>query len=134
MNNITPDENKSRGASPQKQVSIEIPFEALAKDKHLKRVADAGVGDTIVVTLGTNPTTGFTWPDIARIGSKEILQQTDHKLIILRQANNVGAPGKDVWTFKANQKGTTTISLDYSRPWERGEKSEWTFEVTVRVK
>jgi len=77
----------------------------------------------VVVTLGSNPTTGIEWPDMAQIGNKEILQQT----------GVVGASGKDVWTFKALKKGMTTISMDYSRPWETIEKAEWVFKATITV-
>jgi len=46
----------------------------------------------------------------------------------------VGAPGKEVWTFKALKKGTTKIAMEYSQPWEGGEKGGWTFNLTVVVK
>jgi inhibitor of cysteine peptidase len=133
MNSVNPNENKPREGSPEKQVSVEISFEDLAKDKHLNRVANVHVGDTIILTLGSNPTTGFTWPDIVKISNEEILKQTDHKFIRLRQLQNIGASGKDIWTFKANKKGTTKISLDYSRPWEGGEKREWTLNATINI-
>ncbi len=36
--------------------------------------------------------------------------------------------------FKALKKGSSTIYLEYSRPWEGGEKGEWTCTVNVVVK
>ena len=45
----------------------------------------------------------------------------------------VGAGGVENWTFKALAKGETTISMEYSRPWEGGEKAAQTFELTVVV-
>ena len=45
-----------------------------------------------------------------------------------------GTPGQEVWTFEALKKGSSTVSLEYDRPWEGGEKGEWTFELTVVVK
>ena len=45
-----------------------------------------------------------------------------------------GTAGQEIWTFKALRPGTSTISMDYSRPWEGGEKGEWTFKLTVVVK
>jgi len=45
-----------------------------------------------------------------------------------------GTPGKEVWTFKTLKKGTTEVSMEYSRPWEGGEKAEWTFDLVVTVK
>ena len=109
--------------SPTKPISIEISYEDFTEGKYFTWVANADVGDKVVVTLGSNPTAGFEWPDMAQIGNKEILQQT----------GVVGASGKDVWTFKALKKGTTTISMDYSRPWETIEKAEWVFKATITV-
>ena len=44
-----------------------------------------------------------------------------------------GTSGKEVWTFKTLNAGTTEISMDYSRPWEGGEKAEWTFVAAITV-
>ena len=62
----------------------------------------------------------------------------DHKLVY-PEANGdktpaPGTPGEEQWTFKATGEGTTQISMEYSRPWEGGEKGEWTFVLTVIVK
>jgi inhibitor of cysteine peptidase len=46
----------------------------------------------------------------------------------------VGAPGKEIWTFKALKKGTSTISMEYSQPWPNGTKAAETFDLTVVVK
>ena len=119
--------------SSTRQVSREITYEEFMKDQHFSWVADADVGETVVVTLGSNPTTGFKWPDIAQIGNQEILKQTDHRYVSPQQTGVLGASGKDTWTFKALKKGTTIISMDYSRPWESGAKVEWTFVATITV-
>ena len=119
--------------SPTKQVSMEIPYDDFIKDKHFTWVANADVGDTIAVTLGSNPATGFKWPDIAQISDSAILKQLDHKFVSPDQKGIAGASGKDVWMFKAIEKGTTDISMEYSRPWEGGEKGEWTFIATITV-
>ena len=56
------------------------------------------------------------------------------KFIPPEKTEVVGASGKDVWKFKTLKKGTTTISMDYSRSWEGGEKEEWTFKATINIK
>jgi len=121
------------GCSSGNNIKFEIPYEDFFEDQHFTWEANADIGDTIVVTLGSNPTTGFTWPDIAQIGNKEILKQVDHTFIPPENTGIVGSSGKDVWIFKAQKKGMTTISMDYSRPWEGGEKGEWTFKATINV-
>ena len=120
--------------SNSSQVSLEIPYEDFTEDQHFNWVANAEIGYTIMVTLGSNPTTGFTWPDIAQISNQEIVKQTDHKFVSPDQTAVPGASGKDMWTFKALKTGTTTVSMDYSQPWEDGEKAEWTFIATIIVK
>ncbi len=121
------------GASPPKEASIEVTIDEFMDEKNITReieVADDGV---ITVVLGSNPTTGFSWTETARIANASILEQTENKLILPEGKNLVGSPGNQVWTFKALQKGTTTVNMDYSRPWEGGEKAEWTFELIVTV-
>jgi inhibitor of cysteine peptidase len=61
------------------------------------------------------------------------VEQTGHEYVA-PTSDLMGAPGKEVWTFKALEKGTTIIAMQYSRPWEGGEQAEWTFSLTVIVK
>ena len=115
-------------------VSLKIPYEDFLEDQHFTWAANADIGDTIMVTLGSNPATGFTWPDIAQISNHEIVKQTDHNFVSPGQTAVLGASGNDVWTFKALKTGTTIISMDYSQPLEGGQKAEWTFIATIIVK
>jgi predicted secreted protein len=39
----------------------------------------------------------------------------------------------EFWTFKALMKGTSTISMEYSQPWDGGTKKAQTFSLTVTV-
>jgi inhibitor of cysteine peptidase len=85
------------------------------------------------VTLCSNPTTGFQWSKNADIADETVLQQYEHNSIPPEGTEVIGTAGKDVWSFKSMKAGTTTISFEYSRPWEGGEKGEWTFELNVVV-
>jgi inhibitor of cysteine peptidase len=91
-------------------------------------------GSTFTVTLCSNPTTGFQWSESARIGDTSVIEQMSHEFVSPSNTEAVGVPGSEVWTFKALKKGTTTIHMDYSRPWEGGEKGTWTFDLTATVK
>jgi inhibitor of cysteine peptidase len=91
-------------------------------------------GNTFTVTLCSNPTTGFQWTEAARISDTSVVEQVSHEFVSAENTGVVGAPGAEVWTFKALQKGNSTIHMDYSRPWEGGEKCTWTFDLTVAVK
>ncbi|HEY86622.1 MAG TPA: protease inhibitor I42 family protein, partial [Dehalococcoidia bacterium] len=86
------------------------------------------------VTLCSNPTTGYRWSEFAVISDPTVLEQVDHVYTPPEVENVVGAAGKDTWIFKELKKGMTNISLEYSQPWEGGEKGHWTFSFTVVAK
>ena len=121
-------------APAPKETSIEVSCDDFTKSQHISKEMEVAVGGLFTVTLCSNPTTGFSWSELARIGDQSVLQQTDHKFIAPQAKGMMGAPGNEVWTFKAFKKGQTIISMEYGRPWEGGEKDAWTFNLTVVVK
>jgi inhibitor of cysteine peptidase len=122
------------GASIPKEASIEVPIDEFSETKHITKEIEVPDGGILTVTLGSNPTTGFSWGEAAHIEDAPILQQIDSELLLPEGEGQVGVPGQQVWAFKALQKGNTTINMEYSRPWEGGEKAEWTFELIVTVR
>ena len=118
-----------------KQVAVEASCDDFMKQQHISQEVEVAAGDSLTVTLCSNPTTGFEW-ESAKISDQTVLQQVDHKFISPESEPPPppGTAGQEVWTFKALKKGESTISIDYSRPWEGGEKGEWTFVLTVTVK
>ncbi len=119
-----------------KQVSVDVSCDDFMKLKHISQEVEVAVDGSLTVTLCSNPTTGFQWVESAQISDQTVLQQTDHKWVVPESEPPPppGTPSQQVWTFKALKKGTSTISMEYSRPWEGGEKGEWTFVLTVTVK
>ena len=118
-----------------KQVSVEASCDDFMEEQHISKEVEVAVDGSLTVTLGSNPaSTGFLWSEAAQIGNQTVLQQTDHEFVPPEQTGVVGASGQQVWTFKTLKKGESTISMDYSRSWEGGEKAEWTFVLTVVVK
>ena len=120
-----------------KQVSVEVSCDDFYKQQHIGKEVNVAAGDSFTVTLCSNPTTGFQW-ESARISDQTVLEQVDHKFMPPADLGDrpppPGSPGKEVWTFQALEKGTSTVSVEYSRPWEGGEKGEWTFTLTVVAK
>jgi len=121
--------------APPKQVSVEVSIDDFMNVSTISREVEVAKGDTVTVILGSNQTTGFQWSEQAQIGDITILEQTNHKYISPEAGTQtVGAAGKEEWTFKALKSGTTTVAMEYSRPWEGGEKWVWKFNLTVEVK
>jgi len=119
--------------APSTGTSIEGSCDDFGQQPHMSKQINVAAGDIFTVTLCSNATTGFEWSESAQISDQTVVQQTGHGFVG-PDTGLVGAPGKEVWTFKALKKGTSTIALEYSRPWEGGEKGEWTFNLTVAVK
>jgi len=111
-------------SSSPKQVSAD----ASSSGKQIEIAA----GGSFIVTLDSNATTGYSW-ELKGISNPAILEKTDNKYVA-PTSGLMGAGGKEVWTFKALKTGTTTLSMEYSQPWEGGQKGANSFNVTVVVK
>lgn len=120
-------------AVAQKQGLINLTCDDFISQNHIIGELSVKAGDSFTVTLCSNPTTGFQW-ESAVITEPSVLTETNHQFFGPEDENLVGAAGRDVWTFQALKKGTSNISIAYSRPWEGGEKAEWTFTAAVTVK
>jgi len=92
-------------------------------------------GESLVLALESNPTTGFQWV-LVENSDQTALQHAGHKYVPYENTDPPlpGVGGKELWTFKALKKGTSTISMEYSQPWEGGEKAAETFVLTVLVR
>jgi len=110
--------------APQ-ELSVDISYSG-------KEVALAN-GGTLTVTLESNPSTGYSWNENAKIIDKTVIQQTDHRLQPALTPLP-GAGGLEIWTFKAIKPGKTIISMEYHRPFESGIEPTKTFGLAVVVK
>jgi predicted secreted protein len=123
-------------------LNVEISIDELSREKHIARQIEITYPGALVVTLGSNPTTGFSWNEDAITDDVGVLTQIEHKVLTqtghenvpIEETGIIGASGKEVWIFTAVNSGETTLSFEYRRPWEGGEKAEWTFELAVTVK
>jgi len=74
-------------------------------------------GETFKLILDANPTTGYKWQLAKPLDEYYVrLKNSDYKP---PDKQYVGAPGKEIWTFKARVKGKTKILFQYIRPWEK---------------
>ncbi len=97
------------------------------------KTVKATVGQTIVVSLKGNATTGYRWA-VANAGGPTL--QPVGKIAYRTgpaPKGMVGVGGMYVATFKAAQTGTATIELQYRRAWEKGKAPAKTFKATVVV-
>lgn len=111
----------------------ELTCEMFQEQPHHSGDIVLGVDGTLTVILCSNPTTGFQWSESPEINDPTVLQQVDHKYEP-PETDLLGAAGKKIFTFKTLKKGVSTIHFEYSRPWEGGEKGEWTFDLEVHAR
>lgn len=122
-------ETKSQG--PQ-TTTIEISYDELLNQKQISRSVTLALGDYLQVSLGSNASTGYEWEDKMLISDPKVITQTGHENIA-PAADKPGAPGSEVWMLQTMERGQTTVSTTYGRPWPGGEKDTWVFTVNVTV-
>lgn len=126
------------GAAPQepsgpRTTTVVVSYDELLDQKVTTRAVTLAVGDTLQVSLASNPSTGYQWAEQMTISDPDVLAQAGHETI-KAGADRPGAAGSEVWALQAIGLGTTTVTTRYGRPWEGGEKDAWTFTAEVTVK
>lgn len=89
-------------------------------------------GETIVLQLDENPTTGFTWE----------VSQTDATILTLQDSTYVPEPGNPgetgrggthIWTFVTKHPGTAHLQLKNWRSFEGASSATQWYNVTLEV-
>ena len=132
--------SKSDEATPASAASIAIPSGASkVKPMAVSLIAGGGTetktasltpGDTLVVILESNASTGYVWslttqpdPSVLASEGKQIQPPT---------TPIPGAAGHQVFTFSATASGTTEFTLSYAQPFGDEKPAQVdTFDVTV---
>jgi predicted secreted protein len=89
-------------------------------------------GRQFSLTLESNPTTGYQWELAKPIEGSCVALVTNQ--FVRAKSKLSGAPGKEVWRFKALRAGEATIELKYVRPWEKGVEPAQKTNVVVVVR
>jgi len=113
-----------------RDINVEITCDQFNENHHARNEFQVEIGDKIRAKLCSNPTTGFKWE--YEMSNENVIKEEDYDFEE-PEGGVVGAPGVEVWTFEAVNKGTTEVRMAYSQPWEGGEKEVWTYTITVTV-
>lgn len=87
--------------------------------------------DRIIVSLCSNPTTGFQWQLKDVSGKVDMLNLEDNQYLPPEDSSAIGASGKEVWTFGVHRKGSANITMAYQRPGGDNSTATWTFKLMV---
>lgn len=94
---------------------------------------DLHTGQTVTVSLPSNPTTGFRWtvldaaPGVLRSLGPEVYSTPE-------DAGLVGGAGKSLWRYQVYQAGEARLHMTYQRPWETDVAAEKTIDCAIRVR
>ena len=91
---------------------------------------DLTTGQTLIVKLKGNPSTGYGWSvsgDPAPLHLKKSYPERS-------KSGMAGAPQTTVFQFSAASAGVANLSLVYRRPWEHNTAPARTFTVRVNVR
>ena len=77
------------------------------------------IGDTLQVTLHSNPSTGYAWED--QWSRERILKSCSEKHYepLKTEKSRIGGGGVEDFQYLATGRGTTTLTFSYVRPWEK---------------
>lgn len=80
------------------------------------------VGETKQIELRANPSTGYSWVPTTKIEENPyiVLMKSDFKKV--NRNGMAGSSSVQYWKIKGKQKGSTTLTLEYKRPWEKNVK------------
>ncbi|CRI58695.1 MULTISPECIES: protease inhibitor I42 family protein [Pseudomonas] len=90
------------------------------------------VGQTLTLTLPSNPTTGYRW--LVQNPASEILRSLGPEVYSSpEQAGIVGSGGLSSWRFQAKAAGEGHLILVYQQPWAPEVRPVQTFDCAIRV-
>jgi inhibitor of cysteine peptidase len=113
-------------ACSQQQQEIQATIDDAGREMQLKK------GQTLVVTLEGNPTTGYSW-EVAEPLDEQVLRQAG-EAEFKAESDLVGAGGVQILRFEAVNAGQITLKLVYHRPWEKDVEplEAYSLQVVVR--
>lgn len=89
-------------------------------------------GQTLLLMLPSNPTTGHRWvmhnraPSILNPLGPEVFNTPE-------KTSMVGSAGQSVWRYKAARSGTGHLMMVYQQPWAPEARPERVFDCTITV-
>ena len=120
-------------AVPAAAAAVTIDCDAFMATPNATPAVDAPAGSAVIVSLCSNPSTGFRWedpvssdPSIASVGGWTYVAPAD--------AAQPGAGGTEVLTLVAGATGHATVTASYGQPWDGGQKGTWTLTLDIVVR
>lgn len=90
------------------------------------------VGESFMITLESNPTTGYKWESgfdqsLLKLVKSEYKQDAS-------KPGMVGVGGREQFTFAGLKAGDAQVKMTYKRPWEQQSADAKVLTFTVKIK
>jgi inhibitor of cysteine peptidase len=115
-------------AAPQKSAASMVTI----TDQDNGKDIDLPAGDTLVVRLKGNPSTGYTWAIKGDPSPLRLVKSSTRKNG--QTGHAVGAPVTQEFRLTAVSAGMASLTLEYRRPWEYTSGPARTFSVKVNAR
>jgi predicted secreted protein len=119
-------------AVPPAAAAVSVDCDAFAATPQATAAVDAPAGSAILVSLCSNPTTGFRWSDPA--SSDPSIVSVGGWTFVAPTEDAAGAPGTEELMLIAGSTGHATVTASYDQPWDGGTKGAWTLTLDVVVR
>jgi inhibitor of cysteine peptidase len=120
-------------SKPATQAANTKPTELVVTESDAGKTLKLGDHTVAAISLAGNATTGYSW-SVTKIEGSALKQAGDIQYVPDRtRPGIVGSGGTSIARFRAAKTGHATITLGYSRPWEKGTPPIKTFTVTLVV-
>ena len=102
----------------------------------ISQTVNLGVGQTMDISLDSNPTAGFRW-FLSQTPDPSVVVVETHAFMPDREAGGLaGADGREIFAIRGVSPGFSEMVLEYARSWERerGKPPAKIHRITVRVR
>lgn len=93
------------------------------------RMVEVMVGETFIISLDSNPTTGYVWE--AQLDSNFIKHDREDDRTFYTASEEIGAGGKEEFKFQPLKSGKTEIIMLYKRVWEAEPIEKKIFNIEI---
>lgn len=109
------------------------PSDVTVTDVDAGKTVTLNRGQTLVVNLASNPTTGYEW-EVASGAGVVLTPQGEPSYTQTSRPGIAGGGGVQTFRFRGAASGQTTLELVYRRSWETGIPPVQTFTLPVVVR
>lgn len=88
-------------------------------------------GQTLIVSLPSNPTTGYRW-NVQEVSEAQ-LKSLGPEVFSSPEKDVIGGDGVSTWRFQAAEPGQGRLYFTYLRPWESDGEPAGLFDCRVEV-